>query len=949
MGRTSGTFWNLLEPPMHLWIRLAYTCRSFQNIRENHQTDVYIGRSSTSNHKMDESQFTDRALQIITNATKLAKDNNHTQIVPLHLLAAMTPTDNDTSPYLKTLIEKGRFEWGDFERNVNRQLLKLPSQTPAPNDLPMSSSLATVLNGALKIRDQQKDSYLGQDHILLALLEDSTVKQILKDSRIGVDALKAQISALRGNQRIDSRQADSDQQYEFLSKYAIDLTEQAREGKIDPVIGREEEIRRCIRVLARRTKSNPCLIGDPGVGKTSIIEAVAQRIIDDDVPNVLHGAKLYALDLGSLKAGAKYQGEFEERVKGVLSDIEKSPLMIILFIDEIHMLMGDGKSDAANLLKPALAKGDLKVAGATTITEFRKYIEKDGAFSRRFQRIDVREPTIRETIAILRGLAPKYELHHGVRIIDSSLVTAAQLASRYLTSRKLPDSAVDLIDESAAAVAVARDSKPEELDNLERELHLLEVEIKALERDANADKVTGERLEQAKQRKQNLLEELEPLRERFNQERAGHEELTAAKKRMDELEIKAQDAERRHDTATAADLRYFAIPDLREKIADLEQIVAEEEENLSANSMIKNVVGSEEVAETAARLTGIPVSKLTQAENAKLITMERELSSAVVGQGEAVKAVSNAIRLNRSGLANPHQPSSFLFLGLSGSGKTELAKKLAGFLFSDERAMIRIDCSELTEKWSVSKLLGAASGYIGYEEGGLLTNQLARHPYSVVLFDEVEKAAPEVLNVLLQMLDDGRITASNGSLINCSNCIVIMTSNLGAEYINASKGSKVSDETKNLVMSSVRQHFRPEFLNRIAATVVFNRLSRHAISKIVRIRLKELEQRFEANGKNLKLDVSEDALEYLCKNGYSSDLGARPLNRLIQNELLNPLAVMLLRGQIKDKETAHVRLGQKGLIVEPNHEMDDSELMDVDVDDWSDDADNDVIIDDDID
>ncbi|GME82761.1 unnamed protein product [Ambrosiozyma monospora] len=612
--------------------------------------------------------------------------------------------------------------------------------------------------------------------------------------------------------------------------------------------------------------------------------------------------------------------------------------MVILFIDEIHMLMGDGKSDAANLLKPALARGQFHCIGATTVGEYRKYIAKDGAFERRFQRIDVREPTIRETVAILRGLQPKYEIHHGVRILDSALVTAAQLASRYLTYRKLPDSAVDLIDETAAGVAVARDSKPEELDSKERQLELIEVEISALERDQDADDSTKERLQQALQKKQNLEEELVPLREKYHQEMEGHEELTMMKKKLDDLKIKAQDAERRHDSATIADLRMFAIPDVEKRIEELEAKVVEEETK-SDQFMVKNVVGSDQVSETAARLTGIPVQKLTQAENAKLITMEKELSSEVVGQGAAVKAVSNAIRLSRSGLANPNQPASFLFLGLSGSGKTELAKKVAGFLFADEKAMIRIDCSELMEKYSVSKLLGSTAGYVGYEEGGMLTNQLLRKPYSVILFDEVEKAAPEVLNILLQMLDDGRITAANGTLVDCSNCIVIMTSNLGAQFINLSKGTKITPDVKEQVMNVVRSHFRPEFLNRISATVVFNRLSRAAISKIVKLRLKEIEQRFEANGKSIKLNVDDSAVQYLCQNGYSADLGARPLNRLIQSTILNHLAVMILNGQVKDKEEVLITTNSSGVVVVPNHDVDDS--MDIDVDDWTDDADAD--------
>jgi ATP-dependent Clp protease ATP-binding subunit ClpA len=891
---------------------------------------------------MDETQFTDNAVNIINNANQMAKDNNNTQLVPLHLLASFVPTDSETlTPYLKTLFQKGRFEWTPFERIVNKHLVRLPSQTPAPDTVAPSYATGQVLSNAVKIKAQQKDDFVAQDHILLALLEDSSIKDIFKEANVNIDSLKNQIIELRGTQRIDSRTADSSSNYEFLNKYCEDLTEKAREGRIDPVIGREEEIRRVIRVLARRTKSNSVLVGEAGVGKTSIVEGVAQRIIDGDIPNVLSNARLFALDLGALTAGAKYKGEFEERVKGVLSEIEKSKEFIILFIDEIHMLMGDGKSDAANLLKPMLARGTLHCIGATTFVEYRKFISKDAALDRRFQKIDVPAATVQETIAILRGLQPKYEIHHGVRILDSALVTAANLASRYLTYRSLPDSAVDLIDETAATVAVARDSKPEELDTLERQLHLVQVEINALERDVEADSESKERLVAARKKLAEIEEQLGPLKEKFNQERASHDKLIAAKRKLDSLEIKAQEAERTQDTSTAADLRYFAIPDVQRQIEELEIEVAEEESTRGADALMKNAVDSEQVAQTAARLTGIPVTKLSQAENAKLINMEKVLSSEVVGQSEAVKAVSNAIRLTRSGLANPNQPPSFLFLGLSGSGKTELAKKVAGFLFADEKAMIRIDCSELGDKWSTSKLLGAAPGYVGYEEGGILTEQLLRKPYSVILFDEVEKAAPEVLTVLLQILDDGRVTSSQGKVINASNCIIIMTSNLGAEYINASKGSKISEDTKEAVMNAVRGHFRPEFLNRISSTVVFNRLSRKAISKIVKIRLEEIQQRFAGNGRSITLDVDDDAMEYLVKYGYSPDLGARPLNRLIQNELLNKLAVLLLKGQVKDKEVVKVVRGEKGLEVLPNHEVEDVDMEDLENGEWQDDDDYD--------
>lgn len=882
---------------------------------------------------MSQPELTDRAAQILKDAIELARSRGNSAVVPIHLLGAMASPNEDGSPsFLQTIVETARYEFKPFERAINRNLVRIPSQSPAPEPT-LSGLTQTVLQKAQSIQKDQKDTFLAQDHIFLALLEDSSVDLVLKEVSFDKTTLKNAAQKIRGSRRIDSAQADSSQEFEYLAKYAQDLTKKARQGEMDPVIGREEEIRRCIRVLARRTKSNPCLIGDPGVGKTSIVEGVAQRIVDNDIPSVLQGCRLFALDLGALKAGTTLHGQFEERIKGVLDDIKNSEEMIILFIDEIHMLMGDGKSDVANLLKPMLARGELHCIGATTAEEYRMHIEKDGAFERRFQKIDVPEPTVPQTIAILRGLQEKYELHHGVRILDSALVAAAELAHRYLTYRKMPDSAVDLIDESAATVAVQRDSKPEELDSLERELQLIEVEIAALERDKGADSSVKERLEQAHKRKADLEESLHPIRQRYKEERRGLDELNDAKKKLHELQNKAADAERRHDTGMSADLRYFAIPELEDKINQLEEANKNREANL-----LEDVVDAEKVAETCARLTGIPTSKLTQADNVKLINMERVLSKEVVGQPEAIKAVSNAIRLSRSGLANPDAPASFMFLGLSGSGKTELAKKLAGFLFNDEKSMIRIDCSELGDKWSASKLIGAAPGYVGYEQGGILTNQLARHPYSVVLFDEVEKAAPEVLTVLLQILDDGRVRASNGKEINAANCIIIMTSNLGAEAIQGTSSTEVSPITREHVYEAVRAHFRPEFLNRISAMIVFNRLSHEAIGRIVDIRLKEVEKRFNKSNRKLHLDLSDGAKHWLAENGYDKDLGARPLNRLIQSEILNKLAVLLLRGAIQNKETVHVieNPSHTGLEVEPNHEGIPENVEDMDEDSYDD-------------
>lgn len=896
-----------------------------------------------------ETQFTDKALSLITNAQKLAQDHQHTQLLPIHLLSAFVEVTSDgTVGYLQNLFEKARHDYENFRRTVNRHLVRTASQTPAPPQVTPSYAFSQVIKSAEEIQKKQKDSFIAQDHILFALLEDSSVVQIFKECSCGIEAIKQQALILRGNQKIDSSGADTNSPLEYLSKYAIDMTEQARLGKLDPVVGREEEIRSTIRVLARRIKSNPCLIGEPGIGKTAIIEGVAQRIIDNDVPKILQGSRLYSLDLAALTAGAKYKGDFEERFKGVLKEIEESKTLIVLFVDEIHMLMGNGKDDAANILKPALSRGGLKVIGATTNSEYRSIVEKDGAFERRFQKIDILEPTVRQTVSILRGLQGKYEIHHGVRILDSALVTAAQLAKRYLPYRRLPDSALDLVDISCAGVAVARDSKPEELDSKERELQLLQVEINALERDKETDPTTKERLQQVKQREASLIEDLQPLIRQYEEERKGHEELTKAKARLDELENKALDAERRSDYQSAADLRYFAIPDLKKRIEALETQAVEEDGRAESNAMIKNVVDSDSIAETAARLTGIPVNKLTELENEKLIRMERDLSEEVVGQLDAVKAVARAIRLSRSGLSNPRQPASFLFLGLSGSGKTELAKRLAEFLFSDDNAIIRIDCSELSDKYSVSKLLGTTAGYVGYDEGGFLTNRLQTKPYSVLLFDEVEKAHPDVLTIMLQMLDDGRITSGQGKTIDCSNSIIIMTSNLGSNFISAQSGSKILDETRELVMNEVRSYFRPEFLNRISSIVVFNRLSRKAIYKIIGIRLRELEKRFIENDKHYKLQLTQDAIEFLAKNGYSDDMGARPLNRLIQREILDKMALCILKGEIKDKQTVRVELSDDGttLNVLPNQPPTaslDVEGMDIDCWDEIDDLDHDEL------
>jgi ATP-dependent Clp protease ATP-binding subunit ClpA len=753
------------------------------------------------------------------------------------------------------------------------------------------------------------------------------------------------IQQIRGNKRVDSKTADAESENENLKKFTIDMTAMAKEGKIDPVIGREEEIRRVIRILSRRTKNNPVLIGEPGVGKTTVVEGLALRIVNADVPANLAQCKLLSLDVGALVAGSKYRGEFEERMKGVLKEIEGAKEMIVLFVDEIHLLMGAGSSgeggmDAANLLKPMLARGQLHCIGATTLGEYRKYIEKDQAFERRFQQVLVKEPSIPETISILRGLKERYEAHHGVTILDGALVTSATLAARYLTQRRLPDSAVDLIDEAAAAVRVARDSQPEIIDHLERKLRQLQIEIHALEREK--DEASQARLREAKAEAANVEEDLKPLREKYEAEKARGHEIQEAKQKLDQLKIKLADAERINDFATASDLQYYAIPETQQKIHKLEKDKEAQEIEMAARRgsvadqpLVTDAVGPDQINEIVARSTGIPVTRLKTTEKDKLLQMERVLGDTVVGQREAVNAVSNAIRLQRSGLANPNQPPSFLFCGPSGTGKTLLTKALAEFLFDDAKAMIRFDMSEYQERHSLSRMIGAPPGYVGHDAGGQLTEALRRRPFSILLFDEVEKAAKEVLTVLLQLMDDGRITDGQGRVVDAKNCIVVMTSNLGAEYLarpNAPNG-KIDPTTKELVMGALRNYFLPEFLNRISSIVIFNRLTKKEIRRIVDVRMQEIQKRLQTNGRNVTIQMTDDVKDYLGSAGYSPAYGARPLARLIEKEVLNRMAVLILRGAIRDGENAKVVLENGHVNVLSNHgdtelESEDSEMYD---------------------
>lgn len=906
-------------------------------------------------------QFTDRANKALLGANTLAEQYAHSQILPLHLaVSLLNPSaggpdeegqpagvaDSTTVPLFKQVVERAHGDPQLLERSLMKLLVRQPSQDPPPERVAVSPALAKVIRSATDLSKTQKDSFVAIDHLIVSIAQDGQVQKALAEANIpNVKLIDNAVSQIRGTKRVDSKTADAEEEHENLKKFTIDMTALAREGKIDPVIGREEEIRRVIRILSRRTKNNPVLIGEPGVGKTTVVEGLARRIVNADVPANLAHCKLLSLDVGSLVAGSKYRGEFEERMKGVLKEIEEARETIVLFVDEIHLLMGAGSSgeggmDAANLLKPMLARGQLHCIGATTLGEYRKYIEKDQAFERRFQQVLVKEPSVSETISILRGLKERYEVHHGVNILDGAIVSAATLAARYLTARRLPDSAVDLIDEAAAAVRVTRESEPEALDNLERRLRQLQIEIHALEREQDA--ASKSRLELAKQEAANVSEELRPLREKYEQEKKRSKDIQDAKMKLDSLKVKRDESMRSGDTATAADLEYYAIPETQALISRLEAERAKADAehlaktgNESEAALMPDAVGPDQINEIVARWTGIPITRLKTTEKDKLLQMEKHLAKIVVGQKEAVQSVSNAIRLQRSGLANPNQPPSFLFCGPSGTGKTLLTKALAEFLFDDPKAMIRFDMSEYQERHSLSRMIGAPPGYVGHDAGGQLTENLRRRPFSILLFDEVEKAAKEVLTVLLQLMDDGRITDGQGRIVDAKNCIVVMTSNLGAEYLArpTAKDGRIDPSTRELVMGALRDYFLPEFLNRISSIVIFNRLTRREIRSIVDIRLNEIQRRLEQNGKDIKIECTDEVKDYLGEAGYSPAYGARPLSRLIEREVLNRLAVLILRGSIKDGEIAQVVMTDGRLDVLPNHtdsEVDDEDMVDSD-------------------
>ncbi|GAA5856264.1 hypothetical protein JCM8547_000843 [Rhodosporidiobolus lusitaniae] len=895
---------------------------------------------------IDPNKFTESTSAALAAARDLALQHQHSNLSPAHLFSALLnplplkPGQSQAQqgvPLLHSILNKAGASPDLVGRGLAKFIVRLPSQEPPPDDVGLSQGAAKVLRDAEKIMKEQHDSFVAQDHLIIACTQDAGIANILKEAGTTPEAVKNAAIAVRGGKKVDSKSAEEG--FEALSKYATDLTAQAEQGKLDPVIGRDTEIRRCIRILSRRTKNNPVLIGEPGVGKTAIAEGLAQRIVARDVPPNLF-VRLWSLDMGALMAGASYKGQYEERIKAVIDECEKSGenegRQVVLFIDEVHLLMaGQGSSgggmDAANLLKPAMARGRIRVIAATTLAEYRKHIEKDAAFERRMQQVLVEEPTVPQTISILRGIREKYEVHHGVSILDSAVVAAATLAHRYLTSRKLPDAAIDCLDEACSAVRIARESQPEEVDKLERQKLQLEIELHALQTELSRDKkdeVAKQKIEDVKASISKINDELAPIKARFEAEKAKGDELQNIRKRIDELTSKANDAERRYDLATAADLRHYAIPELQARLTTLEEQKKAEEREMRANggeALAGDTVTAEAIQQVVAQWSGIPVTNMKQTERQKLLRMEKVLHKEVVGQEEAVSAVANAIRLNRSGLGNENRPiASFLFVGPSGTGKTNLAKALAKYLFDDENAMCRIDGSEYSEKHAVSRLIGSPPGYVGHEEGGQLTEYVRRHPYCVVLVDEIEKASREFHQLFLGVLDDGRLTDTQGRTVNFKSTVVILTSNIGSSYLNELPDDceTIPGATRELVNGALRSALPIEFINRIDSIVIYNRLTKKDIRGIVNIRLAEVQKRLKKNGRDITIQVSDPALDFIASVGYSPAFGARPLNRAIQTELLNPLSQLILQDQIRDGEVARVEFDEKAqrLVAIPNHE-----------------------------
>lgn len=853
--------------------------------------------------------FTEKAWEALAHTPDIVKAAQQQQIESEHLMKALL----DQEGLVISILNKAQIPVQRVREATDAFIQRQPKVSGSSASIYMGRSLDTLLDRADGYRKEFKDDYISVEHLMLAYVKDDRFgKSLFQEFKLDEQTLRNTITQIRGNQTVTDQNPEG--KYEALEKYGRDLTEAAREGKLDPVIGRDDEIRRTIQILSRRTKNNPVLIGEPGVGKTAIAEGLAQRIVAGDVPQSLKDRKLIALDMGALIAGAKFRGEFEERLKAVLKEVTDSKGQIIMFIDEIHTVVGAGATqgamDAGNLLKPMLARGELRCIGATTLDEYRKYLEKDAALERRFQQVFIDQPSVVDTISILRGLKERYEVHHGVKISDSSLVAAATLSTRYISDRFLPDKAIDLVDEAAARLKMEITSKPEELDEIDRKILQLEMEKLSLQKDS--DPASMERLDRLEQELANLKEEQRTLNAQWQSEKDVLDRIQGIKEEIDRVNVEISQAEREYNLNRAAELKYGKLAELQRSLQGAEQHLNQTQ--TSGKSLLREEVTESDIAEIISKWTGIPISKLVESEKEKLLQLEEELHQRVVGQEEAVTAVADAIQRSRAGLADPNRPTaSFIFLGPTGVGKTELAKALAAYLFDTEDALVRIDMSEYMEKHAVSRLIGAPPGYIGYEEGGQLTESIRRRPYAVILFDEIEKAHNDVFNIMLQILDDGRVTDAQGHTVDFKNTVIIMTSNIGSQYILDLAGDDTHyDEMRGRVMDAMRTSFRPEFLNRIDEVIIFHALQKHQLRHIVSLQTHLLEKRLAERQMSLKL--SEEAIDYLAEVGYDPVYGARPLKRAIQRELETQLAKAILRGQFSDGDTIFVDVENERLV-----------------------------------